>query len=196
MVRSMMSQTDLPLFFWGYALETATFTLNRVPTKSVDRIPYEIWTGKHPRLSFLKVWGCEAYVKHLMSDKLATKSEKCFFVGYPRETKGYYFYNKVEGKVFIARNGVFMEKEFHFKGVSGSKVQFEEIHETPKNVSASTNPIQEVQDVVPPDVEARAPRRSIRARRTTEKFTLLTMEHRDILLLDNDEPMTDIEAMM
>jgi hypothetical protein len=196
MVRSMMSQTDLPLFFWGYALETATFTLNRVPTKSVDRIPYEIWTGKHPGLSFLKVWGCEAYVKHLMSDKLATKSEKCFFVGYPRETKGYYFYNKAEGKVFIARNGVFMEKEFHFKGVSGSKVQFEEIHETPKNVSASTNPIQEVQDVVPPDVEAQAPHRSIRARRTTEKFTLLTMEHHDILLLDNDEPMTDIEAMM
>ena len=26
-VRSMMSLTDLPLSFWGYALETATFTL-------------------------------------------------------------------------------------------------------------------------------------------------------------------------
>jgi hypothetical protein len=28
MVRSMMSQSDLPLSFWGYALETAAFTLN------------------------------------------------------------------------------------------------------------------------------------------------------------------------
>ena len=27
MVRSMMSLTDLPLSFWGYALEIATFTL-------------------------------------------------------------------------------------------------------------------------------------------------------------------------
>jgi hypothetical protein len=62
MVRSMMSQTDLSLSFWGYALETATFTLNRVPTKSVERRLYEIWTGKYPELSFLKVWGCEAYV--------------------------------------------------------------------------------------------------------------------------------------
>ena len=35
MVRSMMSLTDLPLLFWGYALETATFTLNRAPSKSV-----------------------------------------------------------------------------------------------------------------------------------------------------------------
>jgi hypothetical protein len=55
MVRSMMSQTNLPLFFWGYALEIAMFTLNRVPTKYVERTPYQIWTGKHPGLSFLKV---------------------------------------------------------------------------------------------------------------------------------------------
>jgi hypothetical protein len=46
-----------------------------------------------------------------------------FLCGYLRETKGYYFYNKAEGKVFVARNGVFMEKEYLSKGVSGSKVQ-------------------------------------------------------------------------
>ena len=76
-----MSQADLPISFWGYALETATFTLNRVPTKSVEKTPYEMWTGKCPGLSLLKVWGCEAYVKCLMSDKLTPKSDKCFFVG-------------------------------------------------------------------------------------------------------------------
>ena len=48
MVRSMMSQSDLPLSFWGYALETAAFTLNRVPSKSVDKTPYEIWNAKLP----------------------------------------------------------------------------------------------------------------------------------------------------
>ncbi|KAL1192003.1 Retrovirus-related Pol polyprotein from transposon TNT 1-94 [Cardamine amara subsp. amara] len=37
MVRSMMSHTDLPLSFWGYALETSAFTLNRVPSKSSCR---------------------------------------------------------------------------------------------------------------------------------------------------------------
>jgi hypothetical protein len=76
-----------------------------------------------------------------MSDKLTSKLDKYFFVEYPRETKVYYFYNKAEGKVFIARNGVFMEKEFLSKGVSGSKVQLEEIQETPKNISAPTDPI-------------------------------------------------------
>ena len=43
MVRSMMSLTDLPLSFWGYALETAAFTLNRAPSKSVETTPYELW---------------------------------------------------------------------------------------------------------------------------------------------------------
>jgi hypothetical protein len=45
-----------------------------------------------------------------------------FFVGYPTETIEYYFYNKKEGKVFFARNDVFLEKEFLSKEVSGRKM--------------------------------------------------------------------------
>ena len=56
MVQSMMSLTDLPLSFWGYALETAAFTLNRAPSKSIETTPYELWFGKKLKLSFLKVW--------------------------------------------------------------------------------------------------------------------------------------------
>ena len=70
-----MCLTNLPLSFWGYALETAAFTLNRAPSKSVETTPYELWFGKKPKLSFLKVWGCDAYVKKLQPDKLEPKSE-------------------------------------------------------------------------------------------------------------------------
>ena len=59
----MMSLTDLPLSFWGYALEMAAFTLNRAPSKSVETTPYELWFSKKPKLSFLKVWSCDAYMK-------------------------------------------------------------------------------------------------------------------------------------
>ena len=75
MVRPMMSLTELSLSFLGYALETTTFTLNRVPSKSVETTPYELWFGKKPKLSFLKVWGCEAYVKKLQPKKLKPKSK-------------------------------------------------------------------------------------------------------------------------
>ena len=54
-VQSMMFLTDLPLSFWGYALEIVAFTLNRAPSKSVETTPYELWFGKKPKLSFLKV---------------------------------------------------------------------------------------------------------------------------------------------
>jgi hypothetical protein len=39
-VRSIMSLSDLSVSFWGYALETAAFILNRVSSKSVETTPY------------------------------------------------------------------------------------------------------------------------------------------------------------
>ena len=54
MVRSMMSLTDLPLSFWGYALETAAFTLNRAPSKFVEMTAYECGLARNPNCLFLK----------------------------------------------------------------------------------------------------------------------------------------------
>ena len=69
----MMSLIGLPLLFWGYALETATFTLNRASSKSVEMTPYELWFGKKPKLSFLKFWGCDVDAKKLEPYKLEPK---------------------------------------------------------------------------------------------------------------------------
>ncbi|GKD09294.1 retrotransposon protein, putative, ty1-copia subclass [Tanacetum coccineum] len=116
MVRSMMSQTTLPKSFWDYALESTTRILNMVPTKKVDKTPYEVWHGQAPKLSYLKVWGCEALVKRdtlTKPDKLeprASRSIKCIFVGYPKETMGFSFYYPPENKVLIAWNAEFLEK--------------------------------------------------------------------------------------
>ena len=99
----MMTLTDLPLSFWDYALEMVAFTLNRAPSKSIETTPYELWFDKKPKLSFLKVWGCNAYVKKLQPDKLEPKSEKCVFIEYPKVTIGYTFYHRSEGKLFVAK---------------------------------------------------------------------------------------------
>ena len=126
-VQSMMSLTDLPLSFWGYALEIASFTLNRALSKSVEITPYELWFGKKPKLSFLKVWGYDSYVKKFQPDKLEPKSEKCVFIEYPKEIVGYTFYHRSEGKTFVANNGSFLEKEFLSKEVSGRKVELDKV---------------------------------------------------------------------
>ena len=66
-------------------------------------------------------------MKKLQPDKLEPKSEKCVFIGYPKETIGYTFYHRSEGKIFVAKIGSFLEKEFLSKEVSGRKVELDEV---------------------------------------------------------------------
>ena len=100
--------------------------------------PYELWFGKKPKLSFLKVLGCDAYVKKFQPDKLEPKSEKCVFIGYPKETVGYTFYLRSEGKVFVAKNASFLEKEFLSKELSGRKVELDEVIVPSPGLESST----------------------------------------------------------
>ena len=79
-------------------------------------------------------------MKRQISDKLAPKSEKYLFIGYPKETKGYYFYNASENKVFVARDGAFLEREFISKRTSGSTVQLEEIQDPQTSIVPSMEP--------------------------------------------------------
>ena len=88
----MIGFVSLPIFFWRYALETICYILNKVPNKFVDKTPYEIWTGRKPVLSHLRVWRCPTYIKYLKTEKLRPRFDKCLFVGYPKKIKGYYFY--------------------------------------------------------------------------------------------------------
>ena len=53
-VQSMMSLTDLPLSFWGYALETAAFTLNRAPSNPLRRHRMNYGLARNLSCRFLK----------------------------------------------------------------------------------------------------------------------------------------------
>nr|GFC90218.1 retrovirus-related Pol polyprotein from transposon TNT 1-94 [Tanacetum cinerariifolium] len=127
MVRSMMSLTTLPLSFWDYALETAARILN--------------WHGKVPNLSYLKVWGCEAHVKRHTVDKLEQRSVKCIFVGYPKETMGYYFYYPPENKVVVERYADFLERELTLQKESGRTVELDDEDAIPSE-NTSEHPIE------------------------------------------------------
>ena len=112
MVRSMMCFTNLPISFWGDVLETAAYLLNKVSSKSVISIPYEVWKGKRPSLKYLKVCGCPAYVKRVDGHELNARSDKCRFVDYPKESMGYFFYHPIEQNVFVSRHATFLKKEY------------------------------------------------------------------------------------
>ena len=112
MVRSMMSYSTLPINLWMEALKTAIYILNRVPSKSVPKTPYELWTGREPSLNHFRVWGCpaEAKVFNPNIEKLDPKTVSCHFIGYPEKSKGYRFYYPDRHTKFIeTRHATFLE---------------------------------------------------------------------------------------
>ena len=156
-------------------------------------------------MSFLKVWGCDTYVKRLQPDKLEPKSKKCVFIGYPKETIGYTFYHRSEGKIFVAKNGSFLEKEFLSKEVSGRKVELDEVivpslelesSTSEKSVPVMPTPTREEandDDHERSDQVISGPCRSNRACSAPEWYGNPVLE---VMLLDHDEPTNYEEAMM
>ena len=94
MVRSMMSHSSLPISMWMYALKTAMYFLNRVPSKAVSKTPFELWTRRKPSLRHLHVWGCPAEVRvyNPQEKKLDFRTISGYFIGYLEKSKGYRFY--------------------------------------------------------------------------------------------------------
>ena len=89
MVRSMMAQAKLPISFWGDALMTATYILNRIPSKSIPSTPYELWKGATPNLNTMRPWGCAAYVHNVSHKygKFGPKGKKFIFIRYSKFSK-------------------------------------------------------------------------------------------------------------
>ena len=141
MVRSMLSYSALPVELWMEALKTAIHILNRVPSKSVSKTPYELWTGRKPSLNYLHVWGCPAEAKLFNPNigKLDAKTVSCHFIGYPDKSKGFRFYCPEQYNKFVeTRHAVFLEDSM----IRGSTVP-KEISLEEKRVYVPTPMIQE-----------------------------------------------------
>ena len=135
-------------------------------------------------------------MKKFQPDKLKPKSYKCVFIGYPKENVGYTFYHRFEGKIFVAKNGSFLEKEFLSKEVSGRKVELDEVtvpapslesSSSQKSVPVTPTPISEEandDDHVTSDQVTTEPRRSTRVRSGPEWYDNPILE---VMLLDHDE---------
>ena len=92
--RCMRLHAGLPLQFWADVVYTVVYLINRGPSSSLDGgVPEEAWTGKKVNYSFLKPFGCEAFV-HIDKEnktKLEAKSKKCTFIGYGVNDFGFFY---------------------------------------------------------------------------------------------------------
>ena len=110
--RSLLLSAQVPNMFWGEAVLTAAYVINRIPTAYTDgKSPYEMLFGKLPDYSKLKVFGCTCFVlkPHVERNKLSSKSALCVFLGYGIGQKGYRCYDPSTQKLYVSRNVTFLE---------------------------------------------------------------------------------------
>ena len=111
--RAIMMQMNVPKHFWSYGVLTATYLINRLPSRVLDFLcPLEVLQQKKPDLSHLKVFGCTCFV-HLSAtqrrDKLDPRAVKCVFLGYSQTQKGYRCYDTTAKRLFVSRDVQFVE---------------------------------------------------------------------------------------
>ena len=98
MAKAMLSQAKLPRSLWGEALNMAVYIKNRIPTRGVEGkvTPYERWYGRKSELSYMRIFGCNAYayVQGKQRGKLDSKTEKYRLVGYSFHSRGFRLYNE------------------------------------------------------------------------------------------------------
>ena len=99
-------------FYWLF-----TMSWNQFPKSKSKIYPNEILRKRQPNLSYLRTWGCLAYVR--ISDpkwvKITSRAYEYAFIGYATNNKTYRFYD-LNDKVIIKWNDVkFYEDKFPFK---------------------------------------------------------------------------------
>lgn len=90
---------------------TAGYIQNRMPSRSVDKTPFERWFGRKPSLKHFRVFGSAAYVHipDVKRSKLDAKAQKLLFVGYCEDRKAYRFLNPETNRITISRDARFVE---------------------------------------------------------------------------------------
>ncbi|RVW65077.1 Retrovirus-related Pol polyprotein from transposon TNT 1-94 [Vitis vinifera] len=122
--RTLLLHSHVPFRFWGDAVLTACYLINRMPSSVLhDQIPHSLLFPDQP-LYFLppRVFGCTCFV-HILTpgqDKLSAKAMKCLFLGYSRLQKGYRCYSLETHRYFISADVTFFEDSPFFSTTSES----------------------------------------------------------------------------
>lgn len=103
MTRSMLNENKFSHSLWGEAVSTASYVLNRCPTKKLkETIPFEKWTRYKKNVSHLRVFGYVSY-KHVLGatrNKLDDRSKAMLLIGF-HNTSAYNIYCPITNKMEV-----------------------------------------------------------------------------------------------
>jgi hypothetical protein len=154
-ITAMLNDDKLSASFWGEALQTANFLLHIAPSCSVavGKTPFELWHGRKPLYSNLRVFGCRAYA-YIGRDKqksLESKALPCLFLGYPEDFKSWKLWDPRIQRIVISRDIIWNEE---FPGNSRAVVPYLSVLSEPEEEPL---PRQEDDEEDTPDVVGAEP---------------------------------------
>lgn len=117
LTNAMLIDSGAPSNLWGKTILTACHVINRVPHKKTKIVPYELWREHKPNLSYLRVWGCLAFVRlaNPKRPKLGERVTTCAFLGYVLHSTTYRFFDMENNIIFESGDAIFHENKFPFK---------------------------------------------------------------------------------
>ena len=111
--RTLLINANAPLKFWGDAVLTACYLINRMPSSVLgNQIPHSLLFPNEPLYTIPpRVFGSTCFVHDLTpgSDKLSARAIKCIFLGYSRVQKGYRCYSPSTHRFYVSADVTVLE---------------------------------------------------------------------------------------
>ena len=124
MTRCNLIEGKLSKMYWVRAMATANYTLNCITNEKTKKSPFELFFGKKPDLTKLRVFGCIVFMqkRKQQRSKLEPRGVKCKFLGYDDCSPSYVVQEIDSGQIHFARNTIFNENEIPSSDFSGDSV--------------------------------------------------------------------------
>ena len=112
---AMMFNAQVPAFLWTSAFSSASYIINRLPTKLLgNKSPYELLFLSKPNYANFRVFGScvYPYLRDYSSHKLDPRSKPCLFISYSTQYKGYRYLDISTGRIYTTCHAQFDESFF------------------------------------------------------------------------------------
>ncbi|KAI3685310.1 hypothetical protein L6452_34552 [Arctium lappa] len=122
--RTMLNQSDLPLFLWAEAVSTACHTQNRsMIHRQFQKTPYALINNRTPTIKYFHVFGCKCFILNDRENlnKFSAKADEGIFVGYSSTSTAYRVYLK-KSKTVIESVNVTFDEDMAFEHISSEPV--------------------------------------------------------------------------
>lgn len=104
--RALKFQAYLPVEYWGFCVQHATYLINLIPSPILHHnSPFKLLYKSNPVYSNLKVFGCLAFATNNQAhkEKFAPRARRSMFLGLSYTTKGYVLQDLATKNIFYIK---------------------------------------------------------------------------------------------